>query len=118
MTAFSWDIDLASMVKKLGEPFKGHYMASYVMPTLHIHATLASAFSTEGVRETPEERNIAEAEATLIYATLALILVIRSQSEIFGLHLDDESTACWDEVALVWNQRPHSSAPRGVSAQS
>jgi hypothetical protein len=38
-TAFSWDIDIASMVNKLGEPYKKLYLGCYVTPTLQIHAT-------------------------------------------------------------------------------
>jgi hypothetical protein len=110
--AFSWDIDIASMVNKLGEPYKSLYMAAYALPTLHIHATLASAFSREAAVGTREERNIQEAEVSLINATLILILVLNSQSEIFSLGLDEETKACWQEVTDVWKDRPHGAVTR------
>jgi len=32
-TAFSWDVDFASMVRALGKPYQSLYMASYALPT-------------------------------------------------------------------------------------
>ncbi len=114
--AISWDIDIPSIANKLGGPYKSLYMASYTLPTLHIHATLASAFSREATVGTREERNIQEAEVSLINATLILILVLNSQSEIFTLDLDEETTTCWQEVTDVWKDRPHGAvARRGLS---
>ena len=117
-TAFTWDIDITSMVNQLGEPYKSLYLASYVMPTIHIHATLASAFSREAVHGTPEERNIQEAEVVLINAILILVLVMNSQSEIFTLGLDAETKACWDEVTEVWRDRPHGALAQGAGRQA
>lgn len=105
--AFAWDIDLASMVRALGQPYQSLYMASYAIPNLHIHATATSAFSREPNVGTPEEKNIHEAEVALIHATLILVLVVNSQSEVFSLGLDSATKACWDEVTAVWKDRPH-----------
>lgn len=106
--AFSWDeLDFASMVRTLGQPYQSLYMASYAIPNLHIHATATSAFSREPNVGTPEEKNIHEAEVALIHATLILILVLNSQSEVFSLGLDAETKVCWDEVTAVWKGRPH-----------
>jgi hypothetical protein len=113
-TAISWDIDLASMVNKLGEPFKSQYLMAYVIPTLHIHASLASAFSREAVGMAAEDRQVHDAELSLISATLVFILVIQAQSELFALGLDPETKACWDDVTEVWRDRPHS--PRAKAA--
>jgi hypothetical protein len=41
-TAYSWDIDLASMVEKIGEPFTGFFLAAYVIPNFNVHATYSS----------------------------------------------------------------------------
>ena len=30
--AFSWDVDLASMVRALGQPYQSLYMAAYALP--------------------------------------------------------------------------------------
>ncbi len=105
-TAFSWDVDTASMVNKIGEPYKPLFLGCYTIPTLQIHATLASAFSREA-SGTPEERNIHDSELSLICATLVLIAVLQTQSELFSLNLDEEITACWDDVTAVWKDRPH-----------
>jgi hypothetical protein len=111
-TAISWDIDLASMVKKLGEPYQSQYLMAYAIPTMHIHASLASAFSRESVGMTPDQRRVHDAELALISATLIFVLVIRSQSEIFSLGFDPEIKSCWEDVTDVWRDRPHS--PRAL----
>lgn len=77
------------------------------LPNLHVHATATSAFSHEPNFGTPEQKNIHEAEVALIHATLILVLVLNSQSEVFSLGLDAETKACWDEVTTVWKDRPH-----------
>ncbi|HEY7291516.1 MAG TPA: DUF5677 domain-containing protein [Vicinamibacterales bacterium] len=111
--AFSWDdLDFASMVRTLGEPYQNLYMASYAIPNLHIHATATSAFSREPNFGTPEEKNVHEAEVSLIHATLIFVLVLNSESEVFSLGLDAETKACWDEVTTVWRDRPHGPAAR------
>jgi hypothetical protein len=107
-TAISWDLDFTSMVKKLGEPYESQYLIAYAIPTMHIHASLASAFSRESVGMTADERRIHDAELALISATLIFVLVIQSQSEIFSLGFDSETKACWEEVTEVWRDRPHS----------
>ena len=63
-------------------------MASYALPNLLVHATATSAFSRDPNYGTPEEKNIQAAEVSLIHATLILVLVLNSQSEIFSLSLD------------------------------
>jgi len=116
-TAFSWDVDLASMVKKIGEPYKSLLLVCYTIPNLQIHATLASAFSREAV-ETPEERNIHDSEISLICATLVFIAVLQSQSELFSLKLDEYIKAGWDEVTAVWKDRPHGPLAKKTAAQA
>ena len=116
--AISWDIDFASMVKKLGQPYQSLYMASYALPNLHVHATLTSAFSHEPNVGTREEQMIQEAEVSLIHATLILILVLNSQSEIFSLCLDAETKVCWEEVTTVWKDRPNGAVARRSAARS
>ena len=112
-TAFSWDIDIASMVNTIGEPYTNLYLSCYSIPTLHIHATLASASSRESIEETREERKIHDAEFSLIMATLTFLSVIRSQNKIFSLALDDEIQECYREVSEVWQNRP--SGPRATA---
>jgi hypothetical protein len=116
-TAFGWDIDMASMVNRLGEPYKQLFLSCYTVPTLQIHATLASAFSREGV-ENREERNMHDAEFSLISATLVFVAVLQSQSEVFSLKLDDEIKACWEDVTRVWTDRPHGPLAKNGGAVS
>jgi hypothetical protein len=116
--AFSWDIDLASMVRSLGQPYQSLYMAAYALPNLHVHATATSAFSHEPNFGTLEEKNIDEAEVALIHATLILVLVLNTQSEVFSISLDADTKVCWDEVTAVWKDRPHGPTARRVRAQS
>lgn len=104
-TAFSWDIDVASMVKKVGEPFTKLYLMGYTMPTLHIHATLASAYEDESRHETPEERNLHEAETSLMCATMIFLAVIRSQNQLFKLGLEQELDIAWAETEAIWTER-------------
>ena len=113
-TAFSWDIDIASMVNTIGEPYTNLYVNCYSIPTLYIHATLASACSREAVHGTWEERKIHDAEFSLIMATLTFLSVIRSQNKIFSLALDDNIQDCYREVNEVWQNRscgPTATAP-------
>lgn len=104
-TAFSWDIDVASMVNLVGEPFTKLYLMSYSMPTLHIHATLASAYQDESTHETQDERNLHEAESSLMCATMIFIAVIRSQDRLFAIGLERELDACWIETEAIWKER-------------
>lgn len=115
-TAFSWDIDIASMVNKVGEPYKQLYLGCYNIPTLQIHATLASVFSREAARGTRDERNIHDAEFSLACATLVFVVVIRSQNEIFALKLDEEIEACWRDVSDIWENRPHGPLAKASTA--
>lgn len=46
------------------------------------------------------------AEVALIHATLILVLVINSQTEVFSLGLHAETKACRDEVTMGWKDRP------------
>lgn len=43
--AHSWDVDLASMADRVGGGMPELYLPSYSLPTLHAHATFASAYS-------------------------------------------------------------------------
>lgn len=56
-----------------------------------VPACRTSAFSGESRVGTHVEQNIHEAEVALIHATLILVLVLNSQSEVFSLDLDAET---------------------------
>jgi hypothetical protein len=88
-TAFSWDIDVASMVLDVGEPYETSYLGSYCLPNLQIHATLASMFDGTP-RELRLKQILDEADLALLNATVAFIDVIRQQNRVYGLNLDSD----------------------------
>ncbi len=85
-TQNTWDLDVASMAHKVGDPFDKCYLIAYTIPNFDIHATLASAFG--GPDKTIErEGGTRDAEVFLFTATHLLILTMRSQDELFSLNL-------------------------------
>jgi Family of unknown function (DUF5677) len=101
----TWDLDVAAMVHKLGGWYQGFYLPNYSIPTLAIHATLASAASTlrEGTKEARQE-----ADLQVLCASHLMILVIRSQNALFSLNLDSEIDLCEKDVIALRPQ--HSTA--------
>lgn len=102
--AFSWDIDVASMVRDVGDPYDKYFLGSFTIPTLHIHATLAS------VAHEPDEakklkRSQQEAEFALMNATVMLILAMRSQNALFKLDLDSELNTSEEDLVEVFVTR-------------
>jgi hypothetical protein len=102
-TAISWDLDMASIVNSIGGPLKDLYLMCYTVSTLHIHATLASAFAHG---DTGGEPTSQDAERALIFATLTYVLSLQSLNEMFGLGLDDEVRMRWEEVTTIWRPTP------------
>jgi hypothetical protein len=102
-TAFSWDIDVASMVHDVGDPYDKYYLGSYTIPNLHVHATLASVFH-EPDPDVKLKRSQEEAEFALVNATAMLILAIRSQNILFEMSLDDEIETCERDLVDVFNR--------------
>jgi hypothetical protein len=74
----SWDVDLVSMVYRVGEPFKKVFLLAYTSANFKIHATLASAIHHD------ENREEKDAETALIVATELFLCVIRSQNALFS----------------------------------
>lgn len=93
----SWDIDLASMARDVGEPYDQIYLFSYLIPNLHVHATLASIVR-ESDAEVESEKLDQNMWVTLLNATAILIAVIRSQNEFFKLGLEEEIALCDKEL--------------------
>src|SRR5687767_13424906 len=81
--AIAWDIDVKSMVDKVGPPFDMLYVGCYALANLHVHATLASAFQDESPIETSEERNIRDADFAVMNAVLVFLAVLQSQNNLF-----------------------------------
>jgi hypothetical protein len=113
-TAFSWDIDVASMVHDVGDPYDKLYLGSYAIPNLHVHATLASAF--HGPDPDAElRRRQDDAERALRDATVILILAIRCQNVLFEMNLDHEIETCERDFVDAVNRAAEKHAPSQAS---
>src|SRR4029077_10543617 len=88
----SWDIDLVSMVRRVGEPYQKVFVLAYTNPNFQIHATLASASPHD------EGREEKDAKTALIVATELLLAVIRSHNALFSLGLDADIEACTNDL--------------------
>ncbi len=91
-TPSSWDIDLASMVQRVGEPYKRLFVLAYTNPNFKIHATLASASPHD------EDREDDDAKTALMVATELFLAVMRSQNTLFSLNLDGDLEACTNDL--------------------
>lgn len=100
-TAFSWDRDLVSMVRDVGEPYKSLYVGSYALANLHVHATLASMLDGSPT-EIRWDRTLDQADFALLHATFVFLEILRQQSRLFHLELDLEIEACEKEFASQW----------------
>jgi hypothetical protein len=103
-TAFSWDIDIASMAHDAGDPYPKFYLCGYVLPTLHVHATLASTHP--GRPDEPEmaEINRRAREVALVNATAVFLLALRSEDALFSLGIGGDIEACEQDVVEVWGR--------------
>jgi hypothetical protein len=110
-TQSSWDIDFASMVHKVGDPYRMYFLNGYAMPTLQIHATMVSGFDGRDREDATLIQNTRrECDITLYTATRLFILVIRMQSKIFSLGLDTEIDACEKEME-PWEAQLQAASP-------
>jgi len=91
-TPATWDIDLVSMVARVGEPYQTVFVIAYTSANFQIHATLASAALHD------ESREDKDAKTALIVATELLLAVIRSQNALFSLNLDADIEACTNDL--------------------
>jgi Family of unknown function (DUF5677) len=97
-----WDLDVSSMVHKLGSPYQVFYLADYAIPNLELHATLASAEST--LLKGPEESR-READLQVVLGAHLLLLVIRAQNALFSMGLESEIDACERDVSGLRPQK-------------
>lgn len=101
--SISWDLDIASMVLKVGEPYDSYYLVAYTNPNLEIHATAASALR---ITEKDLERRLAdqraEADVALFSASMLLVEVLRCQNTLLQLMLEGEIQECENAIARVW----------------
>ena len=87
------------MVHKVGAPYNMYFLNGYAMPTLQIHATMASGFNGRDREDaTTIQNRRRECDVTLYTATSVFLLVMRMQSKIFSLGLDAELDASEKEM--------------------
>jgi len=90
-TQSTWDIDFASMVQKVREPYGQFFVNAYTLPTLRIHATMTSGFDGRDREQKVSIQNRRrECDITIYSATCIFMLVMRLQSKVFSLGLEAE----------------------------
>ena len=103
--AVSWDLDVASMVKKVGAPFDLYYLGAYTTANFQIHASLASAMREDNKdKESRRVQRLEQADFALFCSVMLLVEVIRSQNTLFALSLDVELQDVESAVAKVWRE--------------
>jgi hypothetical protein len=104
-TQASWDIDVASMARKVGEPYAGLFLLGYTIPTVEIHATLGSTFDsdtdTDAVSQHDRNDDVKN-HLPLIVGTELFLQVLWSQNTLFSLGVDAELDSCIAEFRAVW----------------
>lgn len=104
-SAISWDVDFASMVRRVGEPYTAYYLGAYTKPNLELHATLTSALREDDKNQaTRADRRRAEADLAFFFASLLLMEVIHSQNSFFSLNLDEEIAVAQHSIVIAWNK--------------
>ena len=102
----SWDVDLVSMVQRVGEPYTKVFLLAYTNPNFKIHATLASASQPD------EDREAKDSESAFIVATELLLAVITAQNALFSLKLDANIDACTQLLRDAQARALHSPSSR------
>ncbi len=104
-TAFSWDQNgVKAQVQDLGEPYKTFYLSAYAIPNMHVHVSLTSAmreYDKKPDHERAEQRRH-EADFALTNAHAVMLMVIRSQNDLFSLDLEQDIEACEKDWGTVW----------------
>ena len=100
----SWDPhSVGAMAKKAGDLYKALYLGGYVIPNLHVHATLTSAVRLEGLDEKAaaifRKRT---AYSNMGQASAIMLLVLNEQNELFKLGLEQELEAAEKAIAGEW----------------
>jgi len=102
----SWDEKgVLAQAQDVGEPYTTYYLGGYAMPNMNIHASLASAMQEYGEEsdEVRKEQRRKQADYALFHAHAIILMVIRSQNDLFSLGLEGEIEACQSEFAKVWS---------------
>lgn len=103
----TWDVDFASLVQRVSGAYPHYYLATYVLPNLQIHASLASAFRVRG------EQAHVSADVAVAHAHGIMLLVVSEQNSFFSLNLKLDIEACSTLAADAWD--PTSRVARPIS---
>jgi hypothetical protein len=104
----SWDVDFATMVKRVNEPLSRLYLTCYAIPNLSVHATLSSAFQDEppdGIQSGRKRTSDQDSEFALLSATIILFEVLRIQNRLFTLGLETAINESDGDMGLFWQRR-------------
>lgn len=104
-TAFSWDEKgVLAQAQDVGEPYTKFYLGAYVMPNMYVHASLASAMQEHEKKPDYERKQLhrIQADFALLNAHAVMLMVIRSQNDLFSLGLEEEIEACEKGCKEVW----------------
>lgn len=97
-TSISWGIDIPSMVQKVGAPFDQVFLTGYAIPNLSVHATLASALN----RTADEPESMSHDDEVAIFTAIVVFFsLLRVQNSVFELGLEEEISACENELIPV-----------------
>ena len=103
--AITWDLDVSSMVARLGPPYDIYYLLAYTNANLEIHATLASALREDNKDTNARRtRRRAKADTVIFHAAMLLVEVIRSENTLFALGLNDDLQAAEEAMGRVWKE--------------
>jgi hypothetical protein len=93
----SWDIPFASQVENVGSPFTDYYLAAYLLPTQHTHATLTSINPPKNpaIRRHHSDFNVLMSEALLLK-------VVELHNQKFPTVSEQELEAGNQDFQIVW----------------
>jgi hypothetical protein len=104
-TAFSWDENgVVAQARDVGEPYTKFYLGAYAIPNMHVHVSLTSAMQEHDKKPDQErtEQRRQEADFALTNAHAVMLMVIRSQNDLFSLDLEKDIEVCEKDWAIVW----------------
>jgi len=116
--AITWDLDVASMVRKVGAPYDTYYLMAYTAANLAIHATLSSALHGDTKDQDARAQRHAQADTALFCAAMLLVEVLRSQNTLLALDLSDEIQTAEEAIAKVWKESIDARSTSPVSARA
>jgi hypothetical protein len=88
-------VDFATIIQRLGDPYRQFYLSAYAVPTLQAHATLASAFDGRKLGHNEVTiRKLREQDVAQYGAIRIFTLLLRLQEKVFSLGFAADIDAC------------------------